>query len=478
MTLTAAPEATARGLVSIVGRSAEGSPALTAVAEAPQNELSQIHAWMRDDIGFAVTAPAPISLTAELGEPKHLVLGGKTPLLVSVERKHPQVGPIRVSLLTTQVPPKKKEKKDNQEVEVDDVERTLRLAGEATLPPAASQATLEIVTPADLAVQEWGVVVVAAAMAADGKTVLGKVATPTRRLKPASPLEVELSGPAAIEAKAGAGETGRLLGQVRRQGGYAQPIMVTLVGLPAGYPAPQVEVPAGQTEFALPVRFPYGTKPGKLEGVKLVASSQPQPTSAASLRSAPLAVTLTVVPGEKPPAEPPLTVFEDDPKFADLLNQGNGQIRMINDDRHSGAAALQVTPDQRYQESLPMLAVKIRQAPGPGEYRYLRFAWKKKGGQSICLQLNHDGQWGPQDASRPNAKFRYHAGPGGECYSASLLVGEKLPEQWTVVTRDLFEDFGEFTLNGLALSAIDGEYALYDHIYLGRSAADLDLAQP
>jgi hypothetical protein len=58
------------------------------------------------------------------------------------------------------------------------------------------------------------------------------------------------------------------------------------------------------------------------------------------------------------------------------------------------------------------------------------------------------------------------------------VIDEKLPDGWVVVTRDLFEDFGEFTLNGLALSAVDGEYALYDHIYLGRSAADFELAKP
>ena len=43
-----------------------------------------------------------------------------------------------------------------------------------------------------------------------------------------------------------------------------------------------------------------------------------------------------------------------------------------------------------------------------------------------------------------------------------------------VVTRDLFADFGEFTLTGLALSPLDGQPALYDHLYLGKSAAELD----
>ena len=106
----------------------------------------------------------------------------------------------------------------------------------------------------------------------------------------------------------------------------------------------------------------------------------------------------------------------------------------------------------------------------------MQFAWKKQGGQAICLQLNHDGQWGPT-GDKP-AKFRYHAGSGGECYGASLALDANLPAGFTLVTRDLFADFGEFTLTGLALSPVDGEYALFDHIYLGATPADFELVKP
>ncbi len=55
-------------------------------------------------------------------------------------------------------------------------------------------------------------------------------------------------------------------------------------------------------------------------------------------------------------------------------------------------------------------------------------------------------------------------------------MNDKLPNDWVVVTRDLFADFGEFTFNGLGLSAMDGEAALFDHVYLGRAPRDFDLA--
>ena len=66
--------------------------------------------------------------------------------------------------------------------------------------------------------------------------------------------------------------------------------------------------------------------------------------------------------------------------------------------------------------------------------------------------------------------------PGGECYGASLVISDKLPApRFEVVTRDLFADFGEFTLTGLAFSPVDGNAALFDHLYLGRQMEDFEL---
>jgi hypothetical protein len=193
-----------------------------------------------------------------------------------------------------------------------------------------------------------------------------------------------------------------------------------------------------------------------------------------------LRVKAIIPPAEKTPVaktpshpDAPLAIFEDQPEIVANLNQGNGQISLVNDDKYSGTAAVKVTPDQRYNPSLPGLAVKIREQPGLGEYRFVSFAWKKKGGSQICFQFNHDGNWGPTDGN-PAHKFRYHAGPGPECFGGSLAVDSKLPDGWTLVTRDLYADFGEFTLTGIALSPIDGDYALFDHIYLARQASDFE----
>src|SRR5690606_24864990 len=111
-------------------------------------------------------------------------------------------------------------------------------------------------------------------------------------------------------------------------------------------------------------------------------------------------------------------------------------------------------------------------------YRYLQFAWKKQGGSAICLQLNHDGAWGPVAGGRPGASFRYHAGPAPESYGAAVRISNELPKDFVLVTRDLYADFGEFTLTGLAFSAMDAQQAFFDHIYLARDRQELDLAPP
>ena len=188
-------------------------------------------------------------------------------------------------------------------------------------------------------------------------------------------------------------------------------------------------------------------------------------------------MSINVVAGEKPAAEAPKEIYEDDEKFVALFTEGGGRAIPDQRDQYSGKYSMRVTPDQKFNANLPGLTAKIRENPGPGEYRYLQFAWKKAQGNSICLQLAHEGKFGPaSDAGgREGAKFRYHAGPGEECFGASLQVSDKVPAPgFQLVTRDLFVDFGEFTLTGFGFAPVDGQAALYDHIYLGRTLDDFE----
>ncbi|HSQ55707.1 MAG TPA: HEAT repeat domain-containing protein [Gemmata sp.] len=136
-------------------------------------------------------------------------------------------------------------------------------------------------------------------------------------------------------------------------------------------------------------------------------------------------------------------------------------------DVFTGVEAVRVTPLQMYQVSLPGWRFKIVEKPSEnGEYRYLRFAWKKIGGTGIMIQFNSDEKsW-----------FRYFAGANVKDRNPAHSLAAKLPTEWSVVTCDLFKDHGAITLIGLALSPFDGDAALFDHVLLGRTVEDLDHA--
>jgi hypothetical protein len=295
----------AASVATIIGRSGDATSPIERTALAPETAATRAFPWMRQSLGIGVTQPAPIALAWHESTSEKLVLGTKARISLALSRQAGAESPVRVRLVTTQTQPKKKVKKDNQEVEVDDVDRTLRLETEAIFGPGAADPAVTIITPPDLPPGPWDLALVAELLSADQKQVLASTATRVRRFTTQSPLTLELASASEIEARAGEGETGKLVGRVVRSEGFASPVTVTLAGLPADYPAPKIELPADQAAFELPVTFPFGAKPGKLENVRVVAQSQIDPQNAElKVTSAPATITVNVVPGEKP-AEPP-----------------------------------------------------------------------------------------------------------------------------------------------------------------------------
>ena len=97
------------------------------------------------------------------------------------------------------------------------------------------------------------------------------------------------------------------------------------------------------------------------------------------------------------------------------------------------------------------------------EYRYITFAWKKSGGTGMQLQIHgQPAEWG----------HRYHAGVNMQGWNPSLEVTPDFPEDWQLHTRDLFEDWDEFVLTGLAFSPGSLDFAIYDHIALHQAPED------
>ncbi len=166
---------------------------------------------------------------------------------------------------------------------------------------------------------------------------------------------------------------------------------------------------------------------------------------------------------------PRVCLWDEDTAFVDSLDErvGLSAITAQRSDPASGALALRVTPPQRSQAKVPGWGFKITRQPKPGEFRYLRFMWKKTGGSGIMLQLAHAGSW--QDRS-----VRYYAGTNEIGLNPSIQVSRSMPTEWTTIVRDLYEDFGgEAELTGIAFSPMSGEAGLYDSLWLGRTKSDL-----
>ncbi len=159
-------------------------------------------------------------------------------------------------------------------------------------------------------------------------------------------------------------------------------------------------------------------------------------------------------------------LFEDDAdamlKLLTNIGDAGGNGEADKADVFSGKDSLKITQYQRFQRQLPNWNFAIREKPKAGEYRYLRFAWKSTGGNGLMLQLHDARDW----------NIRYTAGANAHGWAAKSLA-DKASLTWELVTIDLFKDFGERELTGIAFT-ISGGPGNFDHVYLGRTLDDLD----
>ncbi len=162
-----------------------------------------------------------------------------------------------------------------------------------------------------------------------------------------------------------------------------------------------------------------------------------------------------------PPAR--IVLFDDDPNFAAKLNEGEGTATIVTDDPYRGVAALRITPPQKFSAKIDGWNFRIREKPAEGEFRFLRFAWKSAGAAGVMIELANDGRWPPAGVPR----FRYFAGRNTTGWQA-VEVASEAPAEWTVVTRDVWKDFGDSTITGIAPTAMNGA-ALFDAIELLRT---------
>ena len=178
-------------------------------------------------------------------------------------------------------------------------------------------------------------------------------------------------------------------------------------------------------------------------------------------------------------AEPPTATSAPAPAVATLLEENAeallplltnptgdpGQGFVERAEVFSGKSGVRIVPMQRFSPKIPAWDYRIVETPqAPNEYRFVRFAWKAGDGcVGTMVQLHIETGW----------SVRYVAGQNDPGWGAKS-VAAKPPAEWTVVTRDLFADFGRCTVTGIALVAFRGQGGYFDHVYFGRTLDDLD----
>lgn len=191
----------------------------------------------------------------------------------------------------------------------------------------------------------------------------------------------------------------------------------------------------------------------------------------------PAILVALLVPALAAAADPPAVIelFEDDTKamLAQLTHGGiagsqENPASAETDDVFSGTTALRVAPAQRFCPDIKGWDFAIAEKPKPGEYRYLRYAWKKAApGGPIMLQFC---------TRKPNADWNIRYFMGQAPPWESKVLAPAASGEWAVVTRDVFRDFGVVTLGGIAFTPLEGGDGLFDHVLLGRTVEDLDRA--
>jgi hypothetical protein len=172
-------------------------------------------------------------------------------------------------------------------------------------------------------------------------------------------------------------------------------------------------------------------------------------------------------------------LFDEESGFAENLFRSSGASTAVvtEGDAFSGKKFLRVTPESRGCEFFftPTFVwdYTVAEKPVPGEYRYILFAWRKTGGQTIQLGFSDDRSGtlltycaGTKTGYRTVGKRRY------------VQVADSVPGEWQYVIRDMYADLQgfqfDFMINGISFVAGDGTSADFDCIYLSDDRAALE----
>ena len=150
-------------------------------------------------------------------------------------------------------------------------------AAEAAVATEPHEATYKVTVPPGLPLAGYDLAVVAELRSADNKTALARSFSTVLRLKARRSLEIAPRADRLVRASRTpkSDVTIRLKGEIIRHGPFAGDITVTIAGQPKGVPAPKVVIKPGQTRFELPLKVPAKVTTSRFDKLQLVASGAP-----------------------------------------------------------------------------------------------------------------------------------------------------------------------------------------------------------
>lgn len=180
-------------------------------------------------------------------------------------------------------------------------------------------------------------------------------------------------------------------------------------------------------------------------------------------------------------AEAATELFEDSSTFINGFDREDATASIVSNDVYFGTRSIRIacpnnsTRGNLYARSVSGWAYNVVANPqAANEVRWMMFAWKKIGADGIMVQLSTSNGWGAlgqPEVAPPAPVYRYFAGNNFAGWSA-VRTGWYAPAGWQVVIRDLYADFGPFTLKGIALTPFNGT-GLFDSIYVAQSYSDI-----
>lgn len=111
--------------------------------------------------------------------------------------------------------------------------------------------------------------------------------------------------------------------------------------------------------------------------------------------------------------------------------------------------------------------IEIRERPLPGQFRQMRFAFQKRGKGYVQIRLLH-----ANDAERPAI---YSVATSKAEKGVVELQPKKVEEDlWEIAHADIFSNFGEINIDGIAIQSIGEGSSVWDQMVISSSASHYD----